>query len=132
MSKKADVVELTALEAENLALDYKEMDIKDIMAWCQENNQVEWLKGIINTKVPYKVHPKKKVPKLDEHGNVMLTKSGKVKYTSVVDKNAEPTIKMQRPNFMHIKNEFVNTFMPELKPAKKEKEPNMYDLINSL
>lgn len=25
-------------------MNYKDMKIEDIIAWCQENNQVEWLK----------------------------------------------------------------------------------------
>lgn len=35
-------------------MDYKTMNINDIIAWCKENNQVEWLKAEINKTVTTK------------------------------------------------------------------------------
>lgn len=115
-----------------LIMNYQSMNINDIIAWCKENNQVEWLKATMNTKVPYTQYPRKKVVKLDENGMVVVNKKGKVMYTTVADKSQKPTKVMRKPNFMHIKNAFVEKFMPEIKPVAKAKEPNMYDLIDSL
>lgn len=67
-------------------LDYKMMDINDIINWCKENNQVEWLKAQSESK----------------------------------------------PSFFVLKKAFVEKFMPEIKPVKKEKEPTMWDKIAAL
>lgn len=127
-----DIIQELFKEDEKMTLNYKEMDINDIMAWCKENGQIEWLQSIIEKKVPYKEFPRLRVPKTDENGNIVKNNKGKVLYKSVVDKTKAPTIKYKKPNFMHIKNKFVETFMPEIKPVKKAKEPNMYDKINNL
>lgn len=33
-------------------MNYKDMKIEDIIAWCQENNQVEWLKEVASKTFP--------------------------------------------------------------------------------
>lgn len=33
-------------------MDYKKMKIEDIIAWCKENNQVDWLKEIAKKTYP--------------------------------------------------------------------------------
>lgn len=96
-------------------MDFKTMTIEDIMAWCQANNQVAWLKEIANKQVPCKVYPR-------------IKKDGK----SVVDKSQEPTIQMRKITFIQIKTEFVNKFMPDLAPKAKAKKKSMYDLIAEL
>ena len=35
-------------------MDYKNMKLENIINWCKENNQVDWLKEIINTPIPVK------------------------------------------------------------------------------
>ena len=96
-------------------MDYRKMQIGDIINWCVANNQVAWLKAEAAKKVPYKVYPK-------------VVKDGK----KVADKTAEPTIELRPISYIQIKNDFVNTFMPEIAPKKKEAKPSMYDLINAL
>lgn len=96
-------------------MDFKTMNINDIIVWCQSNNQVEWLKAEAAKKVPCKVYPK-------------VMKDGK----KVTDKTAKPTIELRPITFIQIKTNFVNKFMPELMPKKKDAKPTMYDLINAL
>lgn len=127
-----EVVKEEVKMAEAKKLTYKDMKIEDIMEWCIANNQIEWLKAIKDKKVPYKVYPRLKVPRTDENGNNVVNEKGKILYKSVVDKTKAPRTQMKKPNFMHIKNEFVKAFMPELMPVKKEKEPNMYEKIDLL
>lgn len=73
-------------------MNYKDMKMADIIAWCQANNEVAWLKGFALTK--------------KKNGNL--------------------------PNFFEIRKEFVDKFMPEIKPVAKAKVPNMYDIIKAL
>lgn len=96
-------------------MDFKTMNINDIINWCTANNQVAWLKAEAAKKVPCKVYPR-------------VEKDGK----KVVDKSATPTIEMRPITFIQIKTNFVNKFMPELAPKKKENKPSMYDLIAAL
>ena len=67
-------------------MDYKNMNIDDIILWCKENNQVEWLKAEAKRK----------------------------------------------PSFFVLKKKFVEKFMPEIKPTKKEKAPTMWETIANL
>ena len=96
-------------------MNYKTMQINDIIAWCKANNQVAWLKAEAAKKVPCKVYPK-------------VMKDGK----KVADKTAAPITEMRPITFIQIKNDFVNMFMPEIAPKKKEAKATMYDLINAL
>ena len=131
---ETEIIYLDDLEEDTkMSMNYKDMDIKAIAAWCVEHNETEWLKKIAETKVPYKQYPRKKdEPRKDKDGNVIVSKKGKVQYTYVADKSQPAKVVMRKPNFMHIKNEFCKKFMPELLPAKKAKENNMYDFIKSL
>lgn len=113
-------------------MDFKTMDIKDIAAWCQEHNQLDWLKNIAACEVNYTVYPRKRVPKLDKEGNQVYTKKGKPAMTWVADTDAEPTIEKRPISFVQIKKAFCEKFEAELNLAKKEKEPNMFDFIKSL
>lgn len=97
-------------------MDYKKMDINDIIAWCKEHGEVEWLKATAAKKVEYKVYPKVK----DADGKM------------VSDKSATPKIEMRPISFIQIKIAFCEKFMPEIMPKKKDKKPSMYDLIASL
>ena len=97
-------------------MNYKDMKIEDIIAWCQENNQTEWLKKKAQEKVDYKIYPRVK----GEDG----------KYH--IDKSATPKIEKRNISFIQIKLAFVEEFMPEIAPKKKPKKPSMYDLIKNL
>jgi hypothetical protein len=97
-------------------MNYKTMNIEDIIAWCKEQGEVAWLKETAAKKVEYKVYPKVK------------DASGKM----VSDKSATPTIEMRPISFIQIKIAFCEKFMPEIIPHAKEKKVSMYDLIASL
>ncbi len=97
-------------------MNYLTMSIEDIIEWCQENNQVEWLKKTAAKEVWYEVYPRVK------------NADGK----SVADKTQKPTRKKRKISFVQIKSLFVEKFMPEIKPTKKEKKLNMFDKINAL
>lgn len=96
-------------------LDYKNMTIDDIINWCVENNQTEWLKRKANEKKACKVYPRIKV-------------NGK----SVANKTAEPKIEKRPISFIQLKIDFVDKFMPEIAPEKKIKAPTFYDKIKNL
>lgn len=94
-------------------MDYKNLDINDIIKYCQEHNEVAWLKEIAAQKVPYKIYPRKKV-------------DGK----SVADKSQEPRIEMRPISFVQIKTAFLEHF--NLGTPAKPKEPTMYEIIANL
>lgn len=96
-------------------LDYKKLNIEQIIEWCKEHGEVAWLKDIASQKVECKVYPKVK------------NAEGKL----VTDKKAEPVIEERPITFIQIKIAFCEKFMPEIMPKKKEKV-SMYDLINAL
>jgi hypothetical protein len=102
--------------------NYLEWKIEDIIAYCQEHNQVEWLKATAAKKVECKVYPRIKVAKLQ--------KDGSTKWVSVADKSQQPKVEVRPISFVEIKTEFLNKF--GLAPAKKQKAPTMYDKIANL
>lgn len=101
-------------------MTYQDMKIEDIIAWCKANNQVDWLKAEAAKTVPCKVYPRKKI----------ITPEGKK--ISVADKDQAPKIENRPITFIQIKMDFVEKFMPELAPKKKEAKLTMYDLIKAL
>ena len=114
-------------------MDYKKMDIKDIIAWCKANNQVEWLKAEVAKEEDCKVYPRKKVPALDDNGEVIKV-NGKIKMVSVADKDKPYTLVKRPISFITIKKDFASLFMPEILPKaeEKEKDPTFRDIIASL
>ena len=98
-------------------LDPKKMTLEDIIEWCQDNNQVEWLKKTANEKVKKEIYP-------------TISVNGKIKE----DKSQEPTIEEKPITFIQLKAKFIDTFMPEIKPPKQppKKKPTMWDKINAL
>lgn len=94
-------------------MDYKNIDIHYIIKYCQEHNEVAWLKETAAKQVPYKVYPRVKVDG---------------KWTT--DKTQEPKIEMRPISFIQIKSEFMEKF--GLAAPKKPKAPTMYDVIASL
>lgn len=101
-------------------MNYQSMKIEDIIKWCQENNQVEWLKAKMEETTECEVYPRKKI----------TTEDGKI--ISVADKTQKPTIEMRPISFIQVKLDFVEKFMPEIAPKKKEKKLNMYELVKNL
>jgi hypothetical protein len=101
-------------------MNYKTMNIQDIIAWCKANNQTEWLKAKANSTTKCKVYPRKSVTRED----------GKV--VAVADKSQKPVIEERPITFIQIKKAFAETFMPEILPKKKEAKATMYDLIAGL
>lgn len=94
-------------------MDIKNLKIEDIIAYCQEHNEVAWLKATAAKKVPYKIYPRTKV-------------NGK----SVADKSQEPKIEYRPISFVQLKTEFLTHF--NLAAPAKPKKPTMYDLIANL
>lgn len=101
-------------------MDFMKMTIEDIIKWCQDNKKVDWLKAKAQEMVDYKVYPRVKVALAD--GTEVLK----------ADKKQKPTIEKRPISFIQIKMAFVEEFMPEIAPKKKDKKPTMYDLIASL
>lgn len=101
-------------------LNFKDMNIQDIISWCQENGEVEWLKAEAAKKVKCEVYPR--IKKVNENG----------KTVSVADKSQKPKTEMRPISFIQIKTDFVEKFMPEIAPKKQAKAPTMYDLIAKL
>lgn len=102
------------------SMDFKSMRIEDIISWCKANNQVAWLKEFAAKQIPYEKYPRKTV--IREDG----------KKVAVADKTQPYTIAYRKPSFIEIKMAFVEKFMPEIAPEKKEAKPTMYDIIAAL
>ena len=100
-------------------VDFKTCTIDDIIDWCQENNQVDWLKKEAAKIVDYKVYPK--VSYIDENGE-KKTKA---------DKTQQPQIEKRPISFIQLKIAFYEKFFPDMKPQSKAKE-TMFDRIMAL
>lgn len=96
-------------------VDYKNCSIDDIIEYCQDNNQVAWLKKEAAKKTEYKVYPKVK------------GEDGKVR----ADKSQPYTIEKRPVSFIQIKIAFYEKFFPEMIPEAKSKQ-TMYDRIMAL
>ena len=92
-------------------MNYKTMDINDIINWCKENNQVPWLKAQMALTFP-----------------VMKEVDGQK--VQVLDKQGNPRVR--KISFIELKTEFIYKFMPEIAPKRKEKKPTMYELVDAL
>lgn len=102
-------------------MNYKTMQIEDIINWCKENNKVAWLKA-----------KAKETVEVERYSGRVQTTNSKGKTVWIADKTS-PKVKVKQPiSFIQIKIDFVNEFMPEIAPAKKDKKPTMYDLIAEL
>lgn len=118
-------------EQEKKVKPYKDWELPDIIQWCQENNQVEWLKAKAAEKISRPVYPKKKVAKVDSEGNPVLTKKGKQSYSTVLDKDAEPLrYEESAITFVELKSDFLHHF--NLCAPKKEKKTTFIDIIGNL
>lgn len=82
-----------AEKKENKTLEYRGLTFEDVIKWCQENNQIEWLKAECERRKPVEG----------------LTKKGKPK-------------KPRKISMLEVMKNFVEQFRPELIPEKEEKE----------
>lgn len=96
---------------------FKDWEIDDIIAWCQENNQVAWLKAEAEKKVERKVYPKVE----------SVSKSGKKSWK--MDKTQPYTIEYVPISFVELKTSFLEKF-----GLKEPAQPklSMYDKIRNL
>lgn len=101
-----------------MAKDYRDWNIDDIIAWCQANGQVEWLKTTAAKKIKRNIYPM-----IDN-----VSKTGK--HTKKQDKTAKPIGTETTPiTFVELKKEFISAFFEK---EEKTKKPTMYDRIASL
>lgn len=110
------MVNLDGKEAKN----FKDVDIDDIIDWCTEHGETEWLKAKAAEKIEVKQYPRKKIWSEEKQKDVY-----------VADKDKEPKIKKRRITFVQIKFDFYNKFLPHMMP-KKEKKKSMFDKIAEL
>lgn len=97
---------------------FKEWQLEDIIAWCQANNQVAWLKTIAAKKVKRSIYPKVE----------SISKTGKK--THKQDKTAKPIGFETTPiTFVELKAEFFAQFMEK---KEKPKKPTMIETIGNL
>lgn len=92
---------------------YQDLTIEDIIAWCQENNEVMWLKAKVKEKKVRKVYPKKENGKQDKKAEPIGTKTTKI-------------------SFMELKHDFAEKFCPDILPKAKPKKKSMLDLVDAL
>jgi hypothetical protein len=96
------------------AVLYKDLSIEDIIAWCQENGETEWLKKKVHETKIRNIYPKKEG-------------------TKKADKKAKPIGNKVVPiSFIEVKKDFAVKFAPEILPTAKEKKKSMLDLVDAL
>lgn len=98
-----------------MAIITKEMTIDDIITYCQENGQIEWLKAQAAKKTERKVYPRVKGEDGKKH----------------VDKTQEPKIVYQPISFVELKAAFMDKFAPNERVGK-HKKPSFHDKIANL
>lgn len=113
-----------------MAKAFKDWDINDIIQYCKENKQVDWLKETAAKKVPCSIYPRKKIQKVDATGAPVFNSKGKPVMVSVADKDAKPTVELRPITFVQIKTEFAEKF--GFKAEAKAKKATMYDIIAAL
>lgn len=90
--------------------------IEDIIEYCKENNQIEWLKKTAHEKETRK--KTKKVTTTNENGEA-------------VEKEVVEEVETEI-SFITLRSRFVEAFMPEIKKGSKSKKATFRDLIDSL
>ena len=89
-------------------MNYQTMKLEDILNWCDEHNQLDWLEEMADKKTTVERYSKRvKVTNAD----------GKV--VSVADKTSEKVTQEIGISFVELKIAFVKKFMPEIAPKKK-------------
>lgn len=84
-------------------LTYRGLNFEDVIKWCQENNQIEWLKAEVDKVIPVEG----------------VTSKGKPK-------------KARKISLLEVMKNFVEKFRPELIPDKKDKKETFRDLVKKL
>jgi hypothetical protein len=87
---------------EAVIMDYQHMSFDDIVKWCQENNEIKWLKETVNSKVKVK------------------------------DEDGKATDEERDISYIEVKRAFCEKFRKDLLPEKKAKKPSMKDIIANL
>lgn len=101
-----------------MAKAYQDWKLEDIIAWCQANDKVSWLKTTAKKTVKRPIYPKV----------AHTSKSGK--NTTKYDKTQAPIGYEETPiTFVELKKEFIEAFIGKEEKAKK---PSMYDIIKAL
>ena len=108
---------------------FLDINIDDIINWCKENNQLDWL--LTESQKTYTVKRyTKRVKKLNADGTEALNKVGNPIW--IADKSSKQKEEKQVITFVQLKYNFCEKFMPEKLPkTKKEKEPTMFDKIKA-
>jgi hypothetical protein len=102
---------------ETKEMGFKDWELEDIINWCKEHNEIEWLKAEAAKKVERKVYPK--VPS--------ISKSGKKSWKQ--DKTQPYAIEYVPISFVELKSNFLSKFIDT---TPKEKKPSMYEIIANL
>lgn len=104
---------------------YKECKSEDILNWCEQNNQLDWLDNLANTKTERKRF--KKIAKLDTDGNPVLDEKGK---EVLVDDKTQPYTVEDYPTALEIRKKFFQKFFPnELPEASTKKKLTFRELV---
>lgn len=99
-----------------MAMITKDMTIEDIIAYCQEHNEIEWLKNEASKMTVRKVYPRVKGADGKKH----------------VDKTQEPKIVKQPISFVELKANFMDKFAPQERVGDKNKKPSFHSRIANL
>lgn len=99
-----------------MAMITKDMTIEDIIAYCQEHNEIEWLKATASKMTERKVYPRVKGEDGKKH----------------VDKSQAPKIVKQPISFVELKAEFMDKFAPDERVGDKNKKPSFHTRIANL
>ena len=111
-----------------MAKAFKDWEIDDIIAYCQEHNETEWLKATAAKTTTQKVYPRIKVQQV-KNGVPQYTKQGNPKMVAVADKSQEPKTVKAPITFVEIKSAFAEKFGFA---AESTKPMSMYDKIKNL
>ena len=101
---------------------YRTFKEEDMIKWCEENNQLEWLIAETNKIVKHKVYGQKRG--LNKKGEWIL----KTDKDNVIGTVEEPI------TFVELKHNFFAKFMPDKLPTKSDKPvaETFRDRINKL
>lgn len=89
-------------------LDYKKLNYEQIMDYCEEHGELDWLESIVAQEVAVEVYPY--ITYTDKNG----------KQRRKYDKSQEPKIEMRPISFLLVKEAFIAKFIPEAKPAPEK------------
>lgn len=88
---------------EKKTLTYRGLTFDDVVEWCKENNQIDWLKAECERLIPVEGTTKKGKPK-----------------------------KARKISLLEVMKDFVETFRKDLIPEEKPKKDTFRDLVKNL